>query len=457
MISGSSGSVLDDLPYLGSTLLVSLVAVSVAVDLTSRLLQVRLATLGCALLVAGMALGAASGIEGVGASELSLLADIAQGGGVGAFFIAWGCLYVRAETEAVECAFLGWFPLLIVLLAAVAGINLVEGGSAVLQAGLLLVLPFASLVCFRKSMRLVDASESDQALSDLGTQEVSGEDVSRGESRKNIVFPLVNLAFVFASTSLAWNAILSCAPCRFLELVSLFAVGIAALLVIVWVALRTTRHFSLLTLYRWALPLFAAGAVLYQLSPAECFALVFLCLSIVNTGFEVMGKLFCIYLAKRNPRYAGAVIAVGFAAASLGGILGSCAWAGVLGQFGPDAAGDTLLVALVAFVFAASCALGVNYDTRGALQRRGPESECDAQKEGAAEDRVAAKCALVAGQYGLSSREFEVLALLAQGRSRAHIRETLYISKGTVDSHIHHIYSKMGISSKDELMRRLLD
>lgn len=49
----------------------------------------------------------------------------------------------------------------------------------------------------------------------------------------------------------------------------------------------------------------------------------------------------------------------------------------------------------------------------------------------------------VAQQYNLSVREEEVLALLALGRSRSQIKSELYLSMGTVNTHISHIYSKM--------------
>lgn len=232
-----------------------------------------------------------------------------------------------------------------------------------------------------------------------------------------------------------------------------------------------------------------------------------------------MGKLVCIYIAKRKPRYAVVVIAVGFAAASIGGILGTCMWAGVLDWFGTGASGNTLLVALVVFVFAASFALGNDYDSQGdrgsfvnahrgfrksghADARVGTKAPSEAPGErivrevsgsvepavskffaveglepgdfavsdvvagtasersvegGCAEDGLTLRCIAAAERHGLSARELDVLILLSQGRSRAHIREVLYISKGTVDTHIHHIYSKMGIASKDELMKQLLD
>ena len=54
--------------------------------------------------------------------------------------------------------------------------------------------------------------------------------------------------------------------------------------------------------------------------------------------------------------------------------------------------------------------------------------------------------------YGLSPREREVLGYLLEGRSHPYIRDTLFISKSTVDTHVHHIYSKTHVKSKQELI-----
>lgn len=58
----------------------------------------------------------------------------------------------------------------------------------------------------------------------------------------------------------------------------------------------------------------------------------------------------------------------------------------------------------------------------------------------------------VCERYRLSAREGEVIALLARGRSVPHIRETLGISKNTIETHIKHVYAKMDIHSKQELI-----
>lgn len=62
----------------------------------------------------------------------------------------------------------------------------------------------------------------------------------------------------------------------------------------------------------------------------------------------------------------------------------------------------------------------------------------------------------LADEYSLSPREREVFALLAQGRSRSHISKALTLSEGTVKTHISHIYAKLGVSSKQEMIDLLL-
>lgn len=48
----------------------------------------------------------------------------------------------------------------------------------------------------------------------------------------------------------------------------------------------------------------------------------------------------------------------------------------------------------------------------------------------------------------LSSRELEILGLVAQGRSNAQIASQLYISEGTVKRHLTNIYAKLGVVSR---------
>lgn len=58
----------------------------------------------------------------------------------------------------------------------------------------------------------------------------------------------------------------------------------------------------------------------------------------------------------------------------------------------------------------------------------------------------------IALSHSLSARETDVFMLLAQGRSRPYICEVLYLSDGTVKTHVSHIYRKFDVHSRQELL-----
>jgi DNA-binding NarL/FixJ family response regulator len=57
----------------------------------------------------------------------------------------------------------------------------------------------------------------------------------------------------------------------------------------------------------------------------------------------------------------------------------------------------------------------------------------------------------------LSARELEVLRLLCQGRTDKQIAQTLYLSVRTVNSHVSHIYAKLGVGTRTEAMHVALE
>lgn len=61
-------------------------------------------------------------------------------------------------------------------------------------------------------------------------------------------------------------------------------------------------------------------------------------------------------------------------------------------------------------------------------------------------------CMQLARSKGLTPRETEILLLFAKGRTNTRIQEELYISKGTVATHLQHIYRKADVHSKQELL-----
>lgn len=60
--------------------------------------------------------------------------------------------------------------------------------------------------------------------------------------------------------------------------------------------------------------------------------------------------------------------------------------------------------------------------------------------------------ALLVNRYGLTEREFDVLALLSKGNSIKRIAELLVVSESTIKFHRTNIYRKLGVNSKQELI-----
>ena len=106
---------------------------------------------------------------------------------------------------------------------------------------------------------------------------------------------------------------------------------------------------------------------------------------------------------------------------------------------------------------------GADRSMKGALREVGGNlksasfsSEQDSDEAQAGEsDRAGTwtrSCLDIAARFGLSQRETDVLFLLAKGRTIAFIADELGVSFNTAKSHIRHVYVKIGVHTKSELL-----
>ena len=111
----------------------------------------------------------------------------------------------------------------------------------------------------------------------------------------------------------------------------------------------------------------------------------------------------------------------------------------------------TAIAAMVLAVIASDVVL-----TRGGLARAYKKAvtaaggkEAEPADDGASfDERVAA----VVEAYALTDREAEVLRILARGHGLVRVQESLFIAEGTAITHRRHIYQKLGVHSKAELI-----
>lgn len=67
------------------------------------------------------------------------------------------------------------------------------------------------------------------------------------------------------------------------------------------------------------------------------------------------------------------------------------------------------------------------------------------------------RCAQLAETHNLTAREQEILSYLAEGHSGAYIADVLFISPNTARTHIHNIYRKLEVSSREDILKLTKD
>ena len=72
-------------------------------------------------------------------------------------------------------------------------------------------------------------------------------------------------------------------------------------------------------------------------------------------------------------------------------------------------------------------------------------------------DSLASRCEQATTRYSLTSREADVMTLLAHGNTATRIQEELGISYNTVKYHVKNVYAKMGVHSQQELIDLLCE
>ena len=125
---------------------------------------------------------------------------------------------------------------------------------------------------------------------------------------------------------------------------------------------------------------------------------------------------------------------------TLGAVLGAA-----LLQLLPGGVGWNALLCTAAFCFVMAALLlsnAANLRTGwGFVRPGGPDDGTNAHRA----------CQIVAEDFSLTQREFEVLRRIVAGESRAGVAEALFIAPNTVKTHLHSIYAKLDVHNVHDL------
>ncbi len=204
-----------------------------------------------------------------------------------------------------------------------------------------------------------------------------------------------------------------------------------------------SRRMSFTGLFRWAVPCVIIMLVLHGSSGLWAGFVSNAIGDTLDSLIQVLVYLSAITLAKQGK--APVVLGVGLLNGSvqLGVLFGNLA--------GSACAGSAAASSEVAFLSALICLValvGIAAPQREPIEVR----PMAAAGSDALEHSLMVGCEVLQERFGLSDRETEISFLLARGYNRPYIREKLFISKNTVATHIRHIYGKLDIHSKEELI-----
>ena len=173
--------------------------------------------------------------------------------------------------------------------------------------------------------------------------------------------------------------------------------------------------------------------------------------TIALAGYGTFNVLIWILLADISFTYRLSgimVFGIGWGMVTLGVLLGSS-----LGQFvcafAPFSPQSLSLIALMATLAILISYMFVFNENDLIALAKGDEDKDEAEPK---RQRFQDRCKDVAGEYGLSPKETEIMILFAKGRSSTRIQEELYLSRGTVTTHLRHIYQKMDVHGKQEFL-----
>lgn len=220
--------------------------------------------------------------------------------------------------------------------------------------------------------------------------------------------------------------------------------GITVLAFAVMVISAAAPHERIIVrLYRLIVPLMIVGFMAYSFAGP---AFQWVALSAIACGFySFEGLVWLLHPQFVLKTKASSLVVFGWGRA----LFHLCGFAGATAGFqlvaanlstGPSLEVACLIIVIVLVITMAY--LFTEHDLRLFIGRPSIAPQVDLEK----------RCQQIAASYRLSRREEEVLVLLAKGRSVPFIAEEFTVSKGTVKTHVRHIYEKLSIHSKQELL-----
>ena len=371
---------------------------------------------------------------------------VANGAGGMALSVAWGARFTLgscASRRLVLLSFLGGYGIYLAFLYLPSGVSALAASALPLASG---------------ALWLVDSWRRHLLTSEVWP--TRGDVPGPGEAAAGLTDPGIlpwGTMALFGVTALVGNVVSSLLmgatyagagvifPGAFIVCGCITAAALAVLG-------RGARRLSVERLYRYCLPFAVLGMLIILVAPTGGHALA----GSLVTGASIFLQALVMLKVVESTQETGAspLLAFGVGQGVIGGVVCLGNVGGRLLSTLPDAADVWLPLVCAAGVFALFFLLTMVTDGMSERLARecrpaGEEAQEEVAPEAPSDER---RLDALAGRYALTPREREVLALLVQGRSLPYIAERLFVTTGTVKTHALHIYRKVGVGGKQELI-----
>ena len=381
------------------------------------------------------------GVSASAPAPLLVILTFVNGTGTSFFLVFWGLALCRGDAERIERDFV----LILVLVGLIVMVAL--GSPKAILDGVLAAIP----VAVAASALMDGVVLPNDSLIRKGDGEVRGE---CEEAARVTLTPLVlSVAFSITIVSFVWCMF----SLRHQELMVskalLFGLGFMISGLAIWLFVKYSPSVGFVAAARWVLPVMACGLLFNGSEIPELLVAACLMLSVAHAAFEMILRMQVISFARKNQGDELLYVGWGFAAIMAGAFLGPSIYMVVTMTVAIDSLHLTLVV--LAVLVGASSLLLLDVETRlgrSHYLNSYEKTSLSANDEIAATAGTAEAAQDITERYGLTNRECEILGMLLQGRSRPYIRDTLYVSISTVDTHVRHIYAKLGVHNKQELI-----
>ncbi|MEC4176168.1 helix-turn-helix transcriptional regulator [Adlercreutzia sp. R7] len=395
-----------------------------------------------------LSLGTLLSLLGPSMGEVAVVSGgVLTGAGYALTSILWAMALASVDVEELEAAIpLSTFVTLFCSLIIPA---LQTEVAAVVSAVLPLISGALLIECFRKDGAAPTRDVASGARSDRTSGEWRRNESGRRHDRTWVPYLLkVSVLLLVIYLVIGWEAANFSSSNAFsllnydlASLVSNFAAVLFAILLVLF-----SKRVSFSGLFRWVMPFLIASLALFLFPGSFAHFGTSVINSTCDTLIEVLLFLFVLSLAKTHGASAALCIGLANGFVQVGVLAGN-----LLGRFSAEAAAPfdlhSIGLALIALVALAMIAIPQKDPVADDLSAAGSSLAADSVDEA-----LARACLRIQKRCGLSDRETEIAVLLAKGRTRPYIREQLFISTNTVATHIKHIYGKLGIHSKEELI-----